>query len=224
MSKRTYLVLGLDNFGFNVAKELCENGQEVIVVDLNEKRIAEVRDHVTEAIIADATDKDTLEELGIDKVDGAIVSLGETKIGPSVLATLHLKDMGLDNIIVKAISREHGRIVEKIGASKIVFPEQELAQRLAKKLTFTHVFEQVDLPEGYSLVEILAPRKLQDRTLQEAQIRSNYGITVVWIKRKLPSGKVISILPNPDDKVYKDDVLFVLGLNEDVEKFKRLEV
>jgi trk system potassium uptake protein TrkA len=183
-----------------------------------------VRDHVTEVIIAYATDKDTLEELGIDKVDGAIVSLGEIKIGPSMLATLPLKDMGLDNIIVKAISREHGRIVEKIGASKIVFPEQELAQRLAKKLTFTHVFEQVDLPEGYSLVEILAPRKLQDRTLQEAQIRSNYGITVVWIKRKLPSSKVISILPNPDDKVYKDDVLFLLGLNDYVEKFKRLEV
>lgn len=224
MSKRSFLVLGLDNFGYNLATALFENGQEVIAVDMDEKRIAEVRDEVSEAIVADCTDIDTLRELGIDRIDGAIVSLGETKIGPSVLATLHLKDLGIENIIVKAISTEHGRIVEKIGASKVIFPEQEIAQRLAMRLTYSHVFEQVNLPEGYTLVEILAPKKLHDKTLYEAQIRSNYGITVVWIKRKLPTGKVISVLPGPNDKVYKDDVLFVLGLNEDVEKFKKLEV
>lgn len=224
MSKRTFLVLGLDNFGYNLAKALFENGQEVIVVDMDAKRIADVRDEVSEAVVADCTDRETLRELGIDRIDGAIVSLGETKIGPSVLATLQLKDLGVENIIVKAISTEHGRIVEKIGATKVIFPEQEIAQRLAMRLTYTHVFEQVNLPEGYSLVEILAPKKLWDKTLHEAQVRSNYGVTVVWIKRKLPSGKVTSVLPGPGDKVYKDDVLFVLGLNEDVEGFKRLEV
>jgi trk system potassium uptake protein TrkA len=224
MKKKTFLVLGLDNFGYSLAKELYKNGQEVIVVDMDEKRISEIRDEVSEAVVADATDRDTIEELGLDKVDAAVVSLGETRIGPSVLATLHLKEMGIENIIVKAVSSEHGRIVEKIGATKVVFPEFEIAQRLASKLSVSHVFEEVDFPEGYSLIEILAPKKLQGKTLIEAQIRTNYGITVVWIKRTTEDGKVISILPNPDDKVYKDDVLFVLGLHEDIEKFKKLEV
>lgn len=224
MKKKTFLVLGLDNFGYSLAKELYESGQEVIVVDIDEKRIAEIRDEVSEAVIADATDRDTIEELGLDKVDAAVVSLGENKIGPSVLATLHLKEMGIENIIVKAISSEHGRIVERIGANKVVYPEFEIAQRLANKLSVSHVFEEVDFPEGYSLIEILAPKKLHDKTLLDAQIRTNYGITVVWIKRTTEDGKVISILPNPDDKVYKDDVLFVLGLHENIEKFKKLEV
>jgi len=224
MKKKTFLILGLDNFGFSLAGQLHELGQEVIVVDIDEKRVAEIRDEVSEAVIADATDRDTIEELGLDKVDAAVVSLGETRIGPSVLATLHLKDMGIENIIVKAVSSEHGRIVEKIGATKVVFPEFEIAQRLANKLSVSHVFEEVDFPEGYSLIEILAPKKLQGKTLLEAQIRTNYGITVVWIRRTTEDGKVISILPNPDDKVYKDDVLFVLGLHEDIEKFKKLEV
>lgn len=224
MKKKTFLVLGLDNFGYSLAKALFKSGQEVIVLDMDEKRIGEIRDEVSEAVIADVTDRDTLEELGLDKVDAAVVSLGESKIGPSVLATLHLKEMGIENIIVKAVSSEHGRIVEKVGATKVVYPEFEIAQRLASKLSVSHVFEEVDFPEGYSLIEILAPKKLHDKTLLEAQIRTNYGITVVWIKRTTKDGKVISILPNPDDKVYKDDVLFVLGQHENIEKFKKLDV
>lgn len=224
MKKKTFLILGLDNFGHSLAKQLYELGQEVIVVDMDEKRISEIRDEVSEAVIADVTDRDTIEELGLDKVDAAVVSLGETRIGPSVLATLHLKEMGIENIIVKAVSSEHGRIAENIGATKVVFPEHEIAVRLAKKLSVSHVFEEVDFPEGYSLIEILAPKKLQGKTLYEAQIRTNYGITVVWIRRTTEDGKVISILPAPNDKVYEGDVLFVLGLQQDIEKFKTLEV
>ncbi len=224
MKKKTFLILGLDNFGFSLARELYGKGQEVIVVDMNEKRIAEIREEVSEAVVSDATDRDTIEELGLDKVDAAVVSLGETKIGASVLATLHLKEMGIENIVVKAISSEHGRIVEKIGATQVVFPEHEIAERLATKLSLSHVFEEVDFPEGYSLIEILAPKKLQGKTLQEAQIRSKYGITVVWIRRTKDDGKVVSILPAPSDEVYQGDVLFVLGLQEDIDKFKELEV
>lgn len=223
MNNGRFLVCGLGNFGSNLARRLFEQGQEVIAIDINEKKIAEAKDYVSEAIIADVSHREALEQIGFGTVDAAVISLGETRIDTSVLATLHLKDLGIQKIIVKAISAEHARIVERIGATEVIFPEKEAAHRLADKLSTPHVFEQVSLHQGYTLVEMLAPRELCHKTLKEANIRSKYNITVVWINRKTAAGQEISIVPRPEDKVLQGDVLFVLGDEKAIEEFKKLK-
>lgn len=224
MSKKTFLVIGIGTFGFNLARELADMGHEVVAVDRDQRGINEIRDLVSEAVVADATDREALDQLGIDHIDAAVVCMGQANIGPSVLVTLHLKDMDADEIVVVATSPEHGRIVEKIGATSVVFPDVEVALRLARSLSTPHMFSQFDLPQGYSLIEIKAPKELQDKTLLDAKIRSNYGITVVLIKRTGENGEEISIIPSPQDSVYENDVLFVIGEEKEVENFKKLDV
>ena len=223
MKRSRFLVCGLGNFGSRIARRLFENGHEVIAIDLDEKKIREAKDYVSEAIVADVSEREALDQLGLDAIDAAVISLGEERIDASVLATLHLRDIGIKRIIVKTISPDHARIVEKIGATEVIFPEKEAAFRLADRLSNPHVFEQINLHEGYALVEMMAPRELWDKTLTEAGVRSKYGITVVWINRKAPNGKETSIVPRPEDTIVEGDVLFVLGEEKAVEAFKKLK-
>lgn len=222
MSRSRFLICGLGNFGTYLARKLFENSQEVVAIDINEKRVTEAKDYVSEAVVADVAQREALEQLGLDKIDAAVISLGEARIDASVLATLHLKDLGIKRIIVKTISSDHARIVEKIGATQVIFPEKEAALRLADRLSNPNVFEQINLHEGYALVEMMAPRELWNKTLMEAEIRSKYGITVVWINRKT-NGKEISIVPRPEDRILEGDLLFVLGEEKAVEQFKKLK-
>lgn len=223
MKRGRFLICGLGNFGSYLGKRLFENGQEVVAIDINEKRAGEAKDYVSEAVVADVSQREALDELGLGTIDAAVISLGEGRIDASVLATLHLRDIGIKRIIVKTISPDHARIVEKIGATEVIFPEKEAAFRLADRLSNPHVFEQINLHEGYALVEMMAPRELWDKTLTEAGIRSKYGITVVWINRKAPNGKETSIVPRPEDTIVEGDVLFVLGEEKAIEAFKKLK-
>ena len=222
MKRARFLVCGLGNFGSYLARRLFEKGQEVIAIDIDEKRVAEAKDYVSEAVVADVSEREALDQIGLGSIDAAVISLGESRIDASVLATLHIRDIGITRIIIKAISQDHARIVEKIGATEVIFPEREAALRLADKLSTPHVFEQINLHEGYTLVEMKAPKELCNKTLQEAHIRSKYGITVVWINRKTAEGKEVSIVPRPEDKIMEGDVLFVLGEEKAIEGFKKL--
>ena len=222
MSRSRFLICGLGNFGTYLARKLFENGQEVVAIDINEKRVGDAKDYVSEAVVADVSQREALEQLGLDKIDAAVISLGEARIDASILATLYLRDLGIKRIIVKTISTDHARIVEKIGATEVIFPEKEAALRLADRLSNPNVFEQITLHEGYALVEMMAPKELRDKTLMEAGIRSKYGITVVWINRKAPNGKEVSIVPRPEDRILEGDVLFVLGEEKAIEEFKKL--
>ncbi len=223
MKKGRFLICGLGNFGTYLGRRLFENGQEVIAIDIDEKRVGDAKDYVSEAVVADVSQREALEQLGLGKIDAAVVSLGESRIDASVLATLHLRDIGINKIIVKTISLDHARIVEKIGATEVIFPEKEAALRLGDRLSNPHVFEQINLHDGYALVEMMAPKDLWDKTLIEASIRSKYGITVVWINRKSQDGKEISIVPRPEDRIVEGDVLFVLGEENSIEGFKKLK-
>ena len=224
MTKGRFLICGLGNFGANVAMKLFEKDNEVIAVDVDEKKVRDAKDYVSEAIVADVSVKETLNQLNLINIDAAVISLGESRIDASILSTLLLKDLGIKKIIVKVISEEHARIVEKIGATEIVFPEQEAGLRLAERLCNPNLFDQIRLPENYTLAQLLAPKELQGKSLKDAQIRTNYGITVVLITRKKPGGEEISIVPTPDDYVYDGDTLFVLGEHVFVEKFEGLKV
>lgn len=212
-----YVVIGLGNFGFNVAVSLAEKGHEVLALDSDPKRIEKIKDLVTEAVIADAREMQILDEFVDPKVDGVIVNLGDT-IESSALATLHLKEMGVKHIIVKAVEEIHGTILSKIGASEIINPEKDSAERLAEKLTSPNLIENIPLMSDYSIVEIAIPDKFVGKSLKELQLRTKYNIEVVAIKDVLLD-KLIMI-PSADYKFSPDNILLVLGKKEDFEVIK----
>lgn len=223
MKKRSFAVIGLGSFGFSVAKRLYELDHDVIAIDLNKETVQNIKDFSTQAIIADASDKETIMSLGLQDVDVAVVSLGE-KMDTSALVILYLKETGIKEIVVKALTLDHGKVLELIGATKIIFPERDMAIRTAERLSAPNILDQINFLEGYSVVELASPRELWDKTLKEANVRANYGIAIVVIKRKtledLPA-KVI-IAPHANEKITKDDVLVIIGEDEKLNAFKLL--
>ncbi|MDT8317224.1 MAG: TrkA family potassium uptake protein [bacterium] len=217
---RRFAVIGLGNFGFNVARRLYEDGHDVIAIDLNKDIIQQVKEYSTQSIIADATERGTLETLGIDDTDVAVVSLGE-KLDASILVTLHLKEMGVGKIIVKALTGDHAKVLGLIGATEVVFPERDMAIRLAERLSCPTVLDQVEFKEGYSVLEIETPRKFWGLTLKDAGIRNQFNLSVILIRKGGAEGAAI-IAPGPDDVIVEGDVLVLIGEDEFVEKFKNL--
>ena len=209
-----YVVIGLGNFGFNAAVSLAERGHEVLVIDNSPKRIEKIKDLVTEAIIADAKEIHVLDEFIQPKVDAVIVNLGDT-IESSALATLHLKEMGVKYIIVKAVEEIHGTILKKIGASEIINPEKDSAERLSERLTFPNLIENIPLMPEYSIVEIAVPDKFVGKSLRGLQLRTKHNIEVIAIKDVLMNKLVI--LPDVDFKMLPDNILVVLGKKDDIE-------
>jgi trk system potassium uptake protein TrkA len=221
--KRGFAVIGLGNFGFSVAKRLYELNHDVIAVDINKEKVQDVKDFSTQAIVADVSDKETLESLGMQNVDVAVVSLGD-RMDTSALTILYLKELGVKDVVVKALTLDHGKVLELIGATKLIFPERDMAIRTAERLSAPNILDQIDFLEGYSVVELAAPRELWDKTLKEANVRANYGIAIVVVKRKtladLPA-KVI-IAPHANEKILPGDILVIIGEDEKLNTFKLL--
>lgn len=217
---RRFAVIGLGHFGFNVAKRLYEDGHEVIAVDVDRDVVQEVKDFSSQAILADASERETLEVVGIEDVDVAVVSLGE-KLDASILVTLHLKEMGIKQIVVKALTDDHAKVLRLVGATDVVFPEKDMAIRIAERLSSPTVLDQVEFMEGYSVVEIEAPKRFRGVALRDADIRHKYGLSVVLIKRSGPEGAVL-IAPKATDVIGEGDILVLLGEDALIEKFKEL--
>jgi len=221
--KRSFAVIGLGSFGFSVAKRLYELSHDVIAIDINKETVQNIKDFSSQAIIADVSDKESINSLGLQDVDVAVVSLGE-RMDTSALTILYLKELGVKEIVVKALTLDHGKVLELIGATKIIFPERDMAIRTAERLSAPNILDQINFLEGYSVVEIAAPRELWEKSLKEANVRANYGIAIVVIKRKtladLPA-KVI-IAPHANEKIIEGDVLVVIGQDEKLNAFKLL--
>ena len=217
---RRFAVIGLGHFGFNVARRLFEEGHEVIAIDMNKNLVQDVKDYCSQSIVADVSERETLEALGIDGVDVAVVSLGE-KLDASILATLYLKEMGIREIVVKALTDDHAKVLKLIGATETVFPEKDMGVRIAERLSSPTVLDQVEFMEGYSVVDIEAPEKFWGLSLREADIRQLYGLSVVLIRRKGAKRGVL-IAPRATDKIEEGDVLVLIGEDELIEKFKAL--
>ncbi len=221
--KRYFAIIGLGSFGYHVAKRLYELGHDVIALDHNKDPVQSIKDFSTQAIIADASDKETLSSLGMKDVDVAVVSLGD-KMDTSSLVTLYLKELGVKEIVVKALTLDHGIMLELIGATKVIFPERDIAIRTAERLSAPNILDQITFLEGYSVVELDAPKELLGKTLKEANVRANYGIAIVVIKRKtladLPA-KVI-IAPHADERITEGDLLVIIGEDEKLNTFKLL--
>lgn len=223
MAKRSFAIVGLGRFGSAIATTLTELGHEVIGVDRNEEPVRALADVLAQTVELDATDEKALRTAGIQDVDVAIVSIGEN-IEASLLVVTLLREMGIREIVAKAVTPLHGRILEKLGVSRVVFPERETAVRLAHGLVNPNVLDYIELSREFSIVDVPAPAAFDGKTLKEIGLRSRFGLTTIAIKRQAGSAgaAVTNIAPGPDDVVREGDVLSLLGSNERLGQLDRM--
>lgn len=219
MKMQSFIVVGIGRFGNALAKELYREGHEVLVLDENMDAIQKIADDVTHAITGDATDPDVLKSIGVRNFDCVIVSIA-SDIQNSILVTLQLKEMGAPYVVAKARNEIHMKMLKKIGADKVVFPEHEMGERLAQLITMKNVIDYLELSDHYSIMEIKAPEKWVGKTIAELDIRAKYSITVIAIRNETDGSLVISI--GPDYQIGEEDILVVLGNNDDIERLNRI--
>jgi trk system potassium uptake protein TrkA len=220
--KKHFAVIGLGRFGFSVAKTLAKYGSEVIAIDRGEERVKKLAEFVAYAVQLDAMDEKALRSVGVQNVDTAIVSIGEN-IEASILVVMLLKEMGIKNIIAKAVTTLHGKVLENLGVRRIIYPERDMAIRVAHSLIRPQVLEQLELSEEYSIVELPTPAHLIGKSLKESHLRSQHGVNLIAIKRKVTTDKGIikeawNVNPLPTDIMQEDDILVLIGLNENLDK------
>ncbi len=214
-------IIGLGRFGKKLAQALSSAGAEVIAIDKSRQIIEDIRDQVTLAIRLDSTDEESLLAQGIGDVDAAVVAIG-TDFEANALTTSTLKSIGIKRVISRAGSEIRGKILKRIGADEIVFPEHESAMRLVHKLMLPKLLESIDLGGGHSLAQLQAPKYCHNKTLQELQLRKKYKINVVVIKRpESKEGNYQIIIPMPDTVILPNDILWVVGTNSAISAFLR---
>jgi trk/ktr system potassium uptake protein len=222
MAKRSFAVIGLGRFGSAMASTLAGLGHDVIGIDSSEDKVRSLADVISLAMQLDATDEKALRAAGIKDVDVAVVSIGED-LESSLLVVTLLKEMGIRHIVAKAVTSLHGRILEKLGVTRVVFPEREMAVRVAHSLVVPNVLDYIELSSEYSIVEVPAPQEFVGKSLREIGLRSRFGLTTIAIKHTSRGGTQASnIAPGPDDIVQQGDVLALLGSNERLGQLDRM--
>ncbi|HPD56046.1 MAG TPA: TrkA family potassium uptake protein [Smithellaceae bacterium] len=211
------IVIGLGIFGYNVARDLFENGFDVVVVDKNKDAIQKMKNYSTKAILADGTDKEVMDEIGVQEDDVAIISFGED-LAAATLITLHLKQMRVKNIIVKAPNEEHKMILEKVGATDVIIPEMDVAKKISKSLISPNVMDYIPLSEDYMIIELAPPNSFLGKTIAELQLRSKHNIEVIAVRDVLSDA--IHMVPAADFVVKDGEVLVVVGKEKDIRKIK----
>jgi trk system potassium uptake protein TrkA len=217
MIKKQFVVIGLGRFGASIAETLYSLGNDVLAVDKDEDSIQRISDKVTHAIQADAIDENSLRALGISNFDVAIISIGEN-IQSSIMATLLVKELGVKHIIAKATNALHAKVLYKTGADRVVFPERDMGVSVAHNLVSSNILEYIELSPDYSIAEAITPKEWYNKTLRELNIRSQYGINIVAIKRS----NGVHVSPSADDIIKPDDVIVVIGSNEELDKLEIL--
>ena len=216
---KSFLVIGLGRFGTSLACELCALGHEVMAVDLREERVQEVAGSVTHAAAGDARDPEVLRALGARNFDCAVVSAGDD-VGTSALIVLNLKELGVPQVVGKARSAVHHRVLEKIGADRVVFPEHEMGVKLAQGLSSSNVLNFIELSDDYGIVELAAPRSWVGHTLKELDVRAKYGVNIIAIRDG--ASRRLEVAPGADYALRSGDVVVTLGRNEDINRLHDL--
>lgn len=222
---RQFAVIGLGRFGLSVAKTLTEQGCQVLAIDKDEELVQEASEFVTEAVQVDSTDEKSLKAVGIKNVDVAVVGIG-TNLEASILTTLTLKDMGVQEIVARAVTQEHGKVLEKVGATKVVFLERDMGIRVANSLVSPSIIEHIYLSPEFSIMETLAPQHFIGQSIGGLDIRARHGLTIIGVRKKdQPDKKVceLNIAPKADYVITQGDVLILLGSNENLNKFKHID-
>ena len=208
-------VIGLGNFGHHVAKTLYEEGHEVIAVDADREHVQKIKDYSTVAMVGDAASKEFLVAHGFADLVAVVVSTGERSHIASLI-TLYLKELKVPRIVVKAISEDHGRILEKLGATDIIFPEKDMAIRTARTLSAPNILEHIPLGDDFSITEISPPRKFIGKSLVELDLRNRYQVTVLGIRDVLTDE--FTPLPPAQRLIRDSDILVLAGKPNDVEE------
>ncbi|MCX5692976.1 MAG: TrkA family potassium uptake protein [Candidatus Omnitrophica bacterium] len=222
---RQFAVIGLGRFGMSVAKTLTEQGCQVLAIDKDEELVQDASEFVTEAVQVDSTDEKSLKAVGIKNVDVAVVGIG-TNLEASILTTLTLKEMGVQEIVARAITQEHGKVLEKVGATKVVLLERDMGIRVANSLVSPSIIEHIYLSPEYSIMETLAPQIFIGKSIGDLDIRARHGLTIIGVRKKdQPNNKVceLNIAPRADYVIIQGDVLILLGSNENLNKFKQID-
>ena len=214
---KSYLVIGLGRFGQTLARQLCMLGAEVLAMDVRNDLVQQVADDVTHAVAGDAQDKEVLRALGVRNFDCAIIAIG-SDLAASVLTTMNLKELEVPYIICKAHDETHRRVLEKLGVDRVIIPEQENAQRLARSLNSHNVLDYIELSEDYGILEVPAPKSWVGKTLKELNVRAKLGVNIIAVE----NGKVTNVSPSADYLIQAGDIMVVLGDNYSLEAVQKL--
>lgn len=203
---KSYMVIGLGRFGSEVARRLCQLGCEVLALDNRADLVQQISSDVTHAVVGDARDKEVLRALGAAEFDCGIVAIGDS-LADSVLATMNLKELGVQRVVCKAHDETHRQVLKKLGADQVVIPEQENAYRLARSLSSINVLDYIELSDDYGIVDVPAPEKWFDKTLIQLNVRAKLGVNILAVKRE----NGITVSPAADFAIQKGDILVILG-------------
>ena len=210
---KSFLVIGLGRFGASVAQELSALGQEVLALDIDAENVQHIADQVTQAIQGDAQDEAVLRSVGARNFDCCVVAVG-ADMEASILITVMLKEMGAKYIVAKAMTPIHARVLERVGADRVVLPEIDMGQRLAQRLARTNVVDYIGVSDEFSIVEIHPPKSWVGNSLGKLGVRAKHQINVLAIRHG--EGGQVDVNPQPDKVIGPDDLLIVIGTNEQV--------
>ena len=214
---KSYAVIGLGRFGSALARQLCKLGAEVLALDVKGDYVQQIANDVTHAVVGDAQDKEVLRALGVRNLDCAVIAIGDN-LAASVLITMNLKELGVPYIVCKAHDETHRKVLEKLGVDRVVIPEQENAQRLARSLNSHNVLEYIELSEDYGILEIPAPKSWIGKTIKELNIRAKLGVNIIAVE----NDKKTNVSPSADYCIVEGDVMVVLGDNYALEAVQKL--
>lgn len=212
---KSFAVIGLGRFGTAVARSLAELGNEVLAIDNDPEAIKDISSIVTYAVEADVLDESVLRDLGIGNMDAVVVSIG-SDLEASIMATLMAKEIGVNRVVAKAQTELHGRVLKKIGADRIIFPERDMGHRVAHNLTSKNILDYIELSPEFSIIEVKALKTWVGKSLKDLRLRNKYGVNVIAIKK----GKALNISPGSEDKIENDDIVIIIGSKEDVRKIE----
>ena len=214
---KSYIVIGLGRFGGSLARRICSLGAEVLAMDVRSDLVQQVANDVTHAVVGDAQDKEVLRSLGVRNFDCAIVAIGGD-LAASVLTVMNLQELGVSQIVCKAHDETHRRVLEKLGVDRVVIPEQEHAQRLARSLVSHNVLDYIELSEDYGILEVPAPKSWVGKCINELNVRAKLGVNIIAVE----SGKKTNVSPAADYRIREGDIMVVLGDNYALETVQKL--
>ncbi|MDQ0060791.1 trk system potassium uptake protein TrkA [Paenibacillus harenae] len=210
-----FVIVGLGRFGSSLGRELIELGHEVLGIDLDEETVQDMSSVLTYAVSADCTDEETLRSLGVRNFDCGVVAIGDD-IQASILTAILLKDLGVKKVVAKAMSELHGRVLEKIGVDRVVYPERDMGIRVAHQLVSPNLLDYIELSKDYTIAELAVPKCLNGKSLNDLNPRARFGCSIVAINK----ANGIIIAPSATDVLTERDIMVIIGTNEQIEDFE----
>lgn len=215
-----YAVIGLGRFGSSLSKELIKLGYEVLGIDMDEEAVDEMKDMLTHTVVADSTEEEVLKSLGIRNFDTAVIAIGND-IQASILTAILLKDLGVKTVVAKAMSELHGKVLDKLGVDRVIYPERDMGVRVAHQLVSPNLLDYIELSKEYTIAELSVPKRLCGYSIKQLDLRAKYGCSVVAINKR--AGGVI-IAPTAEDIMNEKDIMVIIGTNDQIERFEEEEI